>query len=108
MAIVGMGGLQSCARILLPEDERKQILRKMRNPRIEVLQRRAVLKKVIDRCKRVCNCLWCEWSESGYLSLLTLHQFLFQKRDAHLFSSKLCRNLIVWAVMQLRRDCLNL
>jgi hypothetical protein len=59
MAIVGMSGLQSCARILLPEDERKQILRKMRNPRIEVLQRRAVLKKVIDRCKRVRNCLWC-------------------------------------------------
>ncbi|CAK9872595.1 unnamed protein product [Sphagnum jensenii] len=50
---------KSCARILLPEDERKQILRKMRNPRIEVLQRRAVLKKVIDRCKRVRNCLWC-------------------------------------------------
>jgi len=50
---------KSCARVLLPEEECKQILRKMRNPRIEVLQRRAVLKKVIDRCKRVRNCTRC-------------------------------------------------
>ena len=31
----------------------------MRNPKIEVLQRRAVFKKVIDLCKRVRFCPRC-------------------------------------------------
>lgn len=47
---------KSRARILCPEDERRVFLRRMRNPRAEVLQNRALLKKITERCKRVHIC----------------------------------------------------
>ncbi|GLJ45066.1 hypothetical protein SUGI_0948710 [Cryptomeria japonica] len=50
---------KSCARVLCPEDERIVFLRRMRNPRAEVLQKRALLKKITDRCKRVHTCTYC-------------------------------------------------
>jgi hypothetical protein len=50
---------QGCARILLPEDERRTFLRRFRNPRVEVLQRKAMFKKVADRCKRQRYCPHC-------------------------------------------------
>lgn len=50
---------KTCAHVLLSEKDRQQFLRRMRNPRIEVLQRRAVFKKVIDLCKRVRFCPTC-------------------------------------------------
>eukprot|EP00850_Spirogloea_muscicola_P020239 SM000210S06753 [mRNA] locus=s210:232591:242196:- [translate_table: standard] len=50
---------KTCSRLLLPEVERRQFLRRSRNPRIEVLQRRVLLKKVIDRCKRSRFCHHC-------------------------------------------------
>eukprot|EP00850_Spirogloea_muscicola_P023482 SM000360S13676 [mRNA] locus=s360:20430:29808:- [translate_table: standard] len=50
---------KTCSRLLLPEVERRQFLRRSRNPRIEVLQRRVLLKKVIDRCKRTRFCHHC-------------------------------------------------
>eukprot|EP00897_Mesotaenium_endlicherianum_P003119 jgi/Mesen1/2835/ME000174S02093 len=48
-----------CGRVLLPEDERRAFLRKMRSPRIEVLQKRALLKKIVDRCKKSRMCHHC-------------------------------------------------
>ncbi|CAM6102061.1 unnamed protein product [Calypogeia fissa] len=50
---------KSCARILLPEEERKLFLRRMRNPRAEVLQKKAIYKKAVERCKRVRLCTRC-------------------------------------------------
>ncbi|KAF3777491.1 DNA-directed RNA polymerase III subunit 1 [Nymphaea thermarum] len=38
----------SCAHILLPENERKALLKSMRNPRLEALQKKAYLKKDKD------------------------------------------------------------
>jgi hypothetical protein len=43
----------------LPEDERRTFLRRFRNPRVEVLQRKAMFKKVADRCKRQRYCPHC-------------------------------------------------
>ncbi|XP_031486143.1 DNA-directed RNA polymerase III subunit 1 [Nymphaea colorata] len=50
---------KSCAHILLPENERKALLKNMRNPRLEALQKKAYLKKVIGICKRVHICPHC-------------------------------------------------
>lgn len=50
---------KTCARVLLPEEERMQFLKRFRNPRIEVLQRRALLKRISDRCKRSRICHHC-------------------------------------------------
>lgn len=50
---------KTCGCVLLSEKDRQQSLRRMRNPRIEVLQRRAVFKKVVDLCKRVKFCPMC-------------------------------------------------
>ncbi|KAL4189457.1 hypothetical protein AMTRI_Chr08g165460 [Amborella trichopoda] len=50
---------KSCARILLFEEERKQFLKKIRNPRAELHQKNDFVKKVIDKCKRVRICPRC-------------------------------------------------
>eukprot|EP00232_Nephroselmis_pyriformis_P008411 CAMPEP_0182876754 /NCGR_PEP_ID=MMETSP0034_2-20130328/14327_1 /TAXON_ID=156128 /ORGANISM="Nephroselmis pyriformis, Strain CCMP717" /LENGTH=1384 /DNA_ID=CAMNT_0025009559 /DNA_START=143 /DNA_END=4294 /DNA_ORIENTATION=- len=50
---------KTCARVLLPEEERRGYLRRFRNPRMEILQRRALYKKLADRCKRNKRCPRC-------------------------------------------------
>ncbi|GBG75764.1 hypothetical protein CBR_g21008 [Chara braunii] len=50
---------KNCARILLAEDDRRLFQRRFRNPRIEVLQRKALVKKVIEKCKRQRMCPYC-------------------------------------------------
>ncbi|KAL5974692.1 hypothetical protein ACLOJK_031362 [Asimina triloba] len=39
------GFIQACGRILLTEEDRKEFLKKMRNPKAEVLQKNAITKK---------------------------------------------------------------
>ncbi|PIA38792.1 hypothetical protein AQUCO_02700173v1 [Aquilegia coerulea] len=45
---------KSCARILLPEKDRRDFLKKMRNPKMEVLQKNGLAKQVIKKCKLTC------------------------------------------------------
>ncbi|XP_020113844.1 DNA-directed RNA polymerase III subunit 1 isoform X2 [Ananas comosus] len=42
---------KTCSRILLPEEDRREFLRKMRNPKADALQKNALLKKIRDKCK---------------------------------------------------------
>ncbi|CAA7389528.1 unnamed protein product [Spirodela intermedia] len=53
---------KSCARILLPEKERKEFLKKMRNPRADVTQKNAYVKAIRDKCK-ASRCVRC-----GYIN----------------------------------------
>eukprot|EP00197_Chlamydomonas_leiostraca_P012021 CAMPEP_0202861128 /NCGR_PEP_ID=MMETSP1391-20130828/2625_1 /ASSEMBLY_ACC=CAM_ASM_000867 /TAXON_ID=1034604 /ORGANISM="Chlamydomonas leiostraca, Strain SAG 11-49" /LENGTH=1424 /DNA_ID=CAMNT_0049540457 /DNA_START=102 /DNA_END=4376 /DNA_ORIENTATION=+ len=50
---------KTCSRVLLPDTERQQWLRRFRNPRVERVQREAMFRKVIDRCKRQRFCPYC-------------------------------------------------
>uniref|UniRef100_A0A1D1XDD4 DNA-directed RNA polymerase subunit n=1 Tax=Anthurium amnicola TaxID=1678845 RepID=A0A1D1XDD4_9ARAE len=53
---------KSCARILLPEKERKEYLKKMRNPRSDISQKNAYVKAIRDKCK-ASRCVRC-----GYIN----------------------------------------
>ncbi|KAF9605828.1 hypothetical protein IFM89_018653 [Coptis chinensis] len=46
---------KSCARILLTEKERRDYLKKMRNPRMEALQKNGLAKQVLKKCKPACS-----------------------------------------------------
>ncbi|GAX79763.1 hypothetical protein CEUSTIGMA_g7204.t1 [Chlamydomonas eustigma] len=50
---------KECSRVLLPDEERKQWLRRFRNPRVERVQREGLFKKVNERCKRQKVCPYC-------------------------------------------------
>ena len=50
---------KTCARVLLPVDERAVALRKMRNPRNGALARAALFKKTTERCKKTSLCPYC-------------------------------------------------
>jgi len=50
---------KTCASVMLPEEEKRQYLRKVRNPRLERLQRQALVKKLSERCKRQKICPSC-------------------------------------------------
>jgi DNA-directed RNA polymerase III subunit RPC1 len=50
---------KSCSRVLLTDAERKMLLKKMRNPRTDVLGKASVFKKVLDKCKKAHQCPYC-------------------------------------------------
>ncbi|CAI5461136.1 unnamed protein product [Closterium sp. Yama58-4] len=50
---------KNCARVLLSDEERRQWLKKFRHPRVEVLQKKAMVKRVAERCKRTRMCYYC-------------------------------------------------
>ncbi|PSC73949.1 DNA-directed RNA polymerase III subunit rpc1-like isoform X2 [Micractinium conductrix] len=50
---------KGCSRVLLPDEERRRTLRSLRSARIERVQREAVFKRLLDRCKRVRQCPRC-------------------------------------------------
>lgn len=49
---------KTCSRVLLPDGERLSFLRKMRKTN-DSLQKAAIFKKVIDRCKKSKHCPYC-------------------------------------------------
>ncbi|PSR95151.1 DNA-directed RNA polymerase III subunit 1 like [Actinidia chinensis var. chinensis] len=60
---------KSCSRVLLPEKERVEWLKKMRNQKIEPLKKNEILKRIVKRCnsmassRKAVKCLRC-----GYIN----------------------------------------
>ena len=50
---------KTCSRVLLDSPEREQYLARMRNPRTDILAKSAILKKVIEKCKKSRLCPYC-------------------------------------------------
>ena len=50
---------KSCSRVMLVESERERQLNRMRNPRTDVLAKSAACKKVVEKCKKVRHCPYC-------------------------------------------------
>ena len=50
---------KGCGRALLPEDDRRRFLRRCRRPGAEPVAKKALLKQVVERCKRVRTCPHC-------------------------------------------------
>ena len=50
---------KGCGRALLPEDDRRRFLRRCRRPGAEPVAKKAMLKQVVERCKRVRVCPHC-------------------------------------------------
>jgi DNA-directed RNA polymerase III subunit RPC1 len=59
-----------CSRILLPPAERQDFLKKMRNPKIDALQRSSIFKKIVDTCKHGSMCPYCRYP-NGVVKKLT-------------------------------------
>ncbi|KAL8946248.1 MAG: hypothetical protein Q9222_007332 [Ikaeria aurantiellina] len=57
--IAGTNDNQDCARVLLPEAERRKYLRSLRRPNLDNVQRSAILKKVNDECRKAKICYAC-------------------------------------------------
>ncbi|KAL8975580.1 MAG: hypothetical protein Q9197_000196 [Variospora fuerteventurae] len=56
---VNQSVLEDCARILLPESERRKFLRALRRPNLDNFQRLTICKKINDECKKTKNCYAC-------------------------------------------------
>lgn len=67
---------KSCSRVLLVEKDRREFLKKIRNPRADALQKSAIMKKVRDKCK-LSRCPWCGYingvAKKGRAGLIILH-----------------------------------
>ncbi|KJE94482.1 polymerase III polypeptide A [Capsaspora owczarzaki ATCC 30864] len=50
---------KTCSRVMLPVEERLFFLQRLRNPLLEMLHKRAICKKVNEKCRRLHNCPYC-------------------------------------------------
>jgi DNA-directed RNA polymerase III subunit RPC1 len=48
-----------CSRVMLPDIERINILKRMKNPNLDALGKSALFKRVVDMCKRCSKCQLC-------------------------------------------------
>ena len=71
---------KTCSRVLLSEEDRQQYLRRMRNPRTDVLAKQAAMKKLIEKCKKARSCHYCNSTNgtvkrvSGVSTLKIVHE----------------------------------
>ena len=50
---------KTCSRVMVSEEEKRQYLRRFRSPRLEIVPRRALSKKLAEKCKRCRSCPHC-------------------------------------------------
>ncbi|KAI9831688.1 MAG: hypothetical protein M1819_004754 [Sarea resinae] len=50
---------KDCARVLLPENERRSYLKDLRKPNIDNLRRTQICKKINDQCRKARTCMYC-------------------------------------------------
>ncbi|KAL9592773.1 MAG: hypothetical protein Q9179_006388, partial [Wetmoreana sp. 5 TL-2023] len=50
---------KDCARVLLPERERRKFLRSLRHPDLDNVKRTAIVKKINDECRKTKKCYAC-------------------------------------------------
>lgn len=55
-----MALLQTCARVLLPPQEKKQFLDQLSRPGVSALTRKSIKKKIVEKCKKISHCPYCE------------------------------------------------
>ncbi|KAI8055130.1 hypothetical protein BDF22DRAFT_725512 [Syncephalis plumigaleata] len=76
---------KSCSRVLLDEEKRRVYLRRLRNPGLDSLQRRTIVKSVQDESKKVLYCPYCQGTNGTVKkvgALKIVHEKYRQKRTA--------------------------
>lgn len=51
---------QTCSRVLLPPQEKKQFLDQLSRPGVSGLARKGIKKKIVEKCKKISHCPYCE------------------------------------------------
>lgn len=69
---------KQCARVLLTEEERGQFLRRLRQPKLENLQKMAIVKAIYDRCRKVTTCPHCS-STNGIVKKVGIMKIVHEK-----------------------------
>jgi DNA-directed RNA polymerase beta' subunit len=78
---------KSCSRVLLADTERAKQLERMRNPKTDALIKASILKKLVDKCKKVKICPHCLQTNgtvkkvTGAPSLKIVHEKFRSKRS---------------------------
>lgn len=77
---------KSCSKVLLSREDRQFFLTKLRNPLLEALQKKAILKKINEKCRRQVTCLYCG-SRNGVVKKIALlklsHEVFRGLKDDH-------------------------
>ncbi|KAF8067125.1 DNA-directed RNA polymerase III subunit RPC1 [Scenedesmus sp. PABB004] len=77
---------KTCSRVLLPEEERRRMIRRFRSPKLERVPRELLFRRVIETCKRARVCHHCG-AYNGTVkkasgSLKILHEAYAKNADA--------------------------
>lgn len=56
-----------CSRILLASEEKSNFLKKMKVTTMDALTKGSIFKRIVDLCKRVSTCPYCDYSNGNSL-----------------------------------------
>lgn len=57
--------------MLLPPAEKKQLLDSLNRPVISALAKKAIKKKIIEKCKKIAHCPYCEALNGEKMAVFT-------------------------------------
>lgn len=90
-----ISSLQTCSRVLLPPQEKKHFLDQLSRPAVSSLMKKGLKKKIVEKCKKISHCPYCEALNGKYSwTLLFWTQTHFPQVCicvfSHLLSAVLC------------------
>ncbi|KAK3708848.1 hypothetical protein QZH41_016279 [Actinostola sp. cb2023] len=72
---------KSCSRCLLPPAEKKQFLVSLNRPFLSSLAKKGIKKKIIDKCKKMAHCPYCE-ALNGFVRKAGLMKIVHEKHKS--------------------------
>ncbi|KAF7263909.1 hypothetical protein GWI33_000924 [Rhynchophorus ferrugineus] len=61
---------KKCSRVLLDESDKNQYRYRLANPALSYITKKAIRKKIIDKCKKIQKCPYCK-SHNGFVTKMT-------------------------------------
>ncbi|KAK2176857.1 hypothetical protein NP493_625g00001 [Ridgeia piscesae] len=69
---------KTCSRVLLSPEHRQTFLDQLKKPNMSYLQKKALKKKIIERCKKSTNCTFCD-TQNGVVKKCGLLKIVHEK-----------------------------
>lgn len=87
-----ISSLQTCSRVLLPPQEKKHFLDQLSRPAVSSLMKKGLKKKIVEKCKKISHCPYCEalngkfsWTPSIQTSLFETPCYIEHKPISLMF-----------------------
>lgn len=99
---------QTCARVLLPAEERRSFQDTLRNPNLGYLQKKGLRKKIVERCRKINTCPYCgAFNGKDHISIVCDADVFFYKWHYYVVHVCVCTIGVVkkCGLLKIVHDC---